>query len=110
MDSNNSRRDTMVKKLAAALVFAVVIASGMGTFSTTVHAQSHVPGYCRFLPGLIKAALDAGETDFAALLQRVFDANCLQVHCDRGPQSSQLRSSRFSILSSRPPDLTQPTV
>ena len=66
----------MVKKLAAALVFAVVIASGMGTFSTTVHAQGHVPGYCKFLPGLIQAALTAGETDFAAYLQAIFNANC----------------------------------
>jgi ABC-type molybdate transport system permease subunit len=77
VDSNNWRRDTMIKKLAAALVFAVVIASGMGTFSTTVHAAGHVPGYCRFLPSVIQAALNAGETDFAALLQGIFDANCL---------------------------------
>jgi hypothetical protein len=62
------------RKLGAALVFAGVIASGMGTFSTTVHAAG--PGYCRLLPGLIQSAIDAGADDLAAALQAVYDANC----------------------------------
>jgi hypothetical protein len=68
------------KKLAAALVFAGVVASTMMTLGTTVHADGFgsgaTPGFCKILPLAIQKSNDLGLTDLAAYLQSIFDKYC----------------------------------
>ena len=61
------------RKFAAALVFAGLVASGMGR--TLEAAGPATKGYCKVLQQAIADATSAGLTDLAAYLQSVFDAN-----------------------------------
>jgi hypothetical protein len=68
------------KKLAAAVVFAGVVASTMMTLGTNVHAAGFssgpTPGFCKILPAAIQKVTDLGLKDLAAYLQSIFDKYC----------------------------------
>ena len=68
------------KRLAAALVFAGVVASTMMTLETNVHAAGFgtgpTPGFCKILPVAIQKATDFGLQNLAAYLQSIFDKYC----------------------------------
>jgi hypothetical protein len=68
------------KKLAAAVVFAGVVASTMMTLETNVHAagfgSGSTPGFCKILPIAIQKATDLGFQDLATYLQSIFDKYC----------------------------------
>lgn len=67
----------MVRKLGTALVFAGLVATGMVTFGSTLHAAGRpTPGYCKVLPAAIAYATEAGRTELAAYLQSIYDAQC----------------------------------